>query len=366
MQIYTNKIAEEKMKKTEEKELVGVREIARKANVSIATVDRVLHNRPGVSAKTKEKIDAVIEELNYKPNILARRLASKQILRFAVLIPSASKETDYWNAPLSGVLQAEAEISAYGIQIEPFFFDQNDKTSFVKQTAKVIQGHFNGVLMAPMFIEESSRFVEECTKLDIPCVFINSDIPDMKSLCYIGPSLYHSGYLTAHISGYLLKENDKILIVNISKEIDNHHHLLRKEEGFRKYFSDNHKDNEIFKVDIRDTAYESVKTSLSTTLAENPVNLIFVTNSRVASVARFLEEEKIEHIKLIGFDFLDINIAYLKKQTIDFLICQKPIEQGYRGIMALYTHFVHATAIEKVYHMPIDIVTKENYQFYRN
>jgi LacI family transcriptional regulator len=354
------------MKKTEEKELVGVREIARKANVSIATVDRVLHNRTGVSAKTKEKIDAIIEELNYKPNILARRLASKQILRFAVLIPSVSKETDYWDAPLSGVLQAESEISAYGIQIETFLFDQNDKKSFVKQSEKILRGSFNGVLLAPMFIDESSRFVDECSKLNIPCVFINSDIPDKNSLCYIGPNLYQSGYLTAHISGYLLKENDKVLIVNISKEIDNHHHLLRKEEGFRKYFSDNHKNNEIFKVDIRDTAYDSVKASLSAALKTNPVNLIFVTNSRVSSVARYLEEENIHDIKLIGFDFLKDNIEYLKKQTIDFLICQKPIEQGYRGMMALYTHFVHATAIEKVYYMPIDIITKENYQFYRN
>lgn len=354
------------MKKTEEKALVGVREIARKANVSIATVDRVLHNRTGVSAKTKEKIDAIIEELDYKPNILARRLASKQILRFAVLIPAVSKETDYWNAPLSGVLQAEAEISAYGIQIETFLFDQNDKKSFVKQSEAVLRGHFNGVLLAPMFIEESSRFVDECTVLNIPCVFINSDIPDKNSLCYIGPSLYHSGYLAAHISGYLLKENDKVLIVNISKEIDNHHHLLRKEEGFRKYFSDNRKANEILKVDIRDTAYDAVKKSLSSALASNPVNLMFVTNSRVSSVAHYLEEEKIENIKLIGFDFLTENIEYLKKQTIDFLICQKPIEQGYRGIMALYTHFVHASPIEKVYHMPIDIITKENHQFYRN
>ncbi len=354
------------MKNTEEKILVGVKEIARKANVSIATVDRVLHNRTGVSAKTKEKIDAIIEELNYKPNILARRLASKQILRFAVLMPSVSKETDYWSAPLSGVKQAESEISSYGIEIDVFLFDQNDKKSFTKQAEKVIEGRFNGVLLAPMFIEESSRFVEECAKVNIPCVFINSDIPDKNSLCYIGPNLYHSGYLTAHIAGYLLKEEDRVLIVNISKEIDNHHHLLRKEEGFRKYFVDNNKTNEIVKVDIRDTAYESVKSSLSDALKKNDINLIFVTNSRVSSVARYLEQKGIKNIRLIGFDFLTDNIEYLKKQTIDFLICQKPIEQGYRGIMALYTHFVHSTSIEKLYYMPIDIITKENYQFYRN
>lgn len=76
--------------------MVGVKEIAKRADISIATVDRVLHNRVGVSLKTKTKIEGIIKELNYKPNILARRLASKEILKFVVLIPSVLKETDYW------------------------------------------------------------------------------------------------------------------------------------------------------------------------------------------------------------------------------------------------------------------------------
>ncbi len=55
----------------------GVKEIARRANVSIATVDRVIHNRTGVSEKTKKKFNEIIKELDYQPNILASRLASR-------------------------------------------------------------------------------------------------------------------------------------------------------------------------------------------------------------------------------------------------------------------------------------------------
>ena len=51
-----------------------VQEIAKLANVSAGTVDRVLHNRKGVSQKTKEKIQAIIAEHDYKPNIIARQL----------------------------------------------------------------------------------------------------------------------------------------------------------------------------------------------------------------------------------------------------------------------------------------------------
>lgn len=347
-------------------ELVGVKEIARRANVSIATVDRVLHNRTGVSLKTKDKINAIIAELDYQPNIMARRLALKKVLRLAVIIPAVSLETDYWEAPLAGILQAEAEIKAYGITVEKFLFDQNDKSSFQVQVKAVLEDYFDGVLVAPMFVEESKEFIEACQKRGIPYVFINSDVPGANCLSYIGPDLYHSGYLGAHLVNYLIGAQDKILLVNISKEMDNHHHLIRKEEGFRAYFTENAQVMDIAKIDIRRTDYLSVKKELTIAIKAKDVKLIFVTNSRVSVVARFLEESGIENIILIGYDFIKENLEGLKKRKIDFLICQKPQEQGYLGIMFLYNHLIHSTVVERTYHMPIDIVTRENYKFYRN
>lgn len=88
--------------------------------------------------------------------------------------------------------------------------------------------------------------------------------------------------------------------------------------------------------------------------------MVFVANSRVFYVAKFFEEYKIENVRLIGFEFLKKNIEYLKNGVIDFLICQKPIEQGYKGIMTLYQHYIHKTIVDKVHYMPINIITKEN------
>lgn len=353
--------------KKEDKELVGVKEIARRANVSIATVDRVLHNRSGVSLKTKEKIEAIIKELDYQPNIFARRLASKRILKFAVIIPEVSKETGFWDAPLRGILKAEKEIQRYGIVIDKYFFDLNNTDSFVKQTQMIFKNGYDGILLAPIFIDESIVFTKHCKEYKIPYVFINSDIPEQDSLCYIGPNLYHSGYMGAHLLSYLVEEQQKMLIVNISKEINIHHHLLRKEEGFKAYFTDNNKNYQIVKKDIRQTDYLSVEENLNKIFErEADITAIFVTNSRVSSVARYLEQYNRQHIMLIGFDYLPENIEFLKKDTIDFLICQKPQEQGYRGIMALYNKLVHNINTDKVNFMPIDIITRENFQFYEN
>ncbi|HCO83989.1 MAG TPA: transcriptional regulator, partial [Arenibacter sp.] len=54
--------------------LTGIKQIAKLANVSIGTVDRVLHDRPGVSKATREKIKAIIKETGYKKNTVASRL----------------------------------------------------------------------------------------------------------------------------------------------------------------------------------------------------------------------------------------------------------------------------------------------------
>lgn len=355
------------MKNNKNNKLFGVKEIARRANVSIATVDRVIHNRSGVSLKTKDKIKDIIKKLDYKPNLLARRLASKKVFQLATLTPKVPGETAYWEVLLKGIDQGEDEIKQYGIRVVKYFFDQSDKTSFVQQAELILKSKVDGVLLAPIFIEESIKFTQSCQKLNIPCVYINSDIPNQDSLCYIGPNLYHSGYLAAHLISYLIGEKDKVLIVNISKEIESHHHILRKEEGFRAYFEDNAKPNAIAKIDIRQTDYDSVKKRVADSLKKNKdIRVIFVTNSRVSTVAHYLEMAGRKDILLIGYDFLENNIGYLKEGTIDFLICQKPHEQAYRGIMTLYQHLVFGAEADKVYFMPIDIITRENYLFYKN
>lgn len=355
------------MEEIQDKPMVGVKEIARRANVSIATVDRVLHNRAGVSPATKAKILAIIEELNYQPNILASILSSNKTLKIAALLPQASPETAFWDAPLEGIKQAAIEVAPYGIEVEVFLFNQDDKDTFEVQADKIIDGKYDAVLVAPMFTAKSKKFVEACQAKKIPYIFINSDIPGQDSLAYFGPDLFQSGYMGAHLLKYILHEPSKVLLLNISKEIDTHHHLLRKEEGVREYFSENALAHSLHRLDIRTTEYARIAQELDSFLKkEAKIAAIFVTNSRVSSVAKYVQENGLKDLILIGFDFLPENIHYLKADVIDFLICQKPYEQGYKGIIALYQRLIHNLKPKKVNFMPIDIISKENHMFYTN
>lgn len=350
--------------KSSPKEYSGVKEIARRANVSIATVDRVIHNRTGVSAKTRDKINKIIAELAYQPNLLASRLASRKILNLAVLIPDVSEETDFWEAPLRGIQRAEAEIRQYGVQVNIHLFDLNDTASFAAQAKKILASGPDAILLSPSFVEESRQFARDCEQKEIPFILIDSNLPEAASLSYIGPPLAQSGTVAAKLLMYRQKKEGTILVVNLSREIDPYNYL-QIEEGFRSYFREEGLSHSIIRLDIRDTSYLSVAKSLKKVVhSREAVDGIFVTNSRVFSVARFLEENDLAGIPLIGYDFLKQNIDHLKNGTIDFLICHKPEEQGYRSVMALYQSLVLGTAVGKVHFMPIDIVTKENCDYY--
>ena len=68
--------------------MATIKEIAEKAGVSIGTVDRVLHNRGMVNAQTKERVETVMKELNYRPNQVAQGLAvMKKKLKIGFFIP---------------------------------------------------------------------------------------------------------------------------------------------------------------------------------------------------------------------------------------------------------------------------------------
>lgn len=346
----------------------GVKEIARRANVSRATVDRVVHNRSGVSEETRNKILAIIDELDYQPNVLARRLAltTKGQLQIAVLMPAISGETEYWQAPLDGINRAEEEIEQYGLHIEHYFFDQNDVQSFTREIARIMKDKPDGILFPPVFPEEAIRLITWSEKQNIPYIVINSDIPGYDCSGYIGPDLYSSGYLAAQLIHYGINDNDTVLIANIAGEINDNYAIRHKENGFKAYFKDNNLSNPLISFNTTQTDYAAVSKKLNAAMKKNDIRAIFVTNSRVSLVARYLEQENLNDVILLGNDFTTENVNYLKKGSIDFLICEKPQEQGYRGIMALFQFLVFSKEIEKTYFMPIDIITRQNCQFYRN
>jgi LacI family repressor for deo operon, udp, cdd, tsx, nupC, and nupG len=87
-------------------------DVAKLANVSTATVSRVLRNPETVKEKTKNRVLAVIEELNYQPNILARHFRRNETNTILVLVPNIL------NTVFTGIIEGiEAEAAKNGYRV---------------------------------------------------------------------------------------------------------------------------------------------------------------------------------------------------------------------------------------------------------
>jgi LacI family transcriptional regulator len=92
---------------------------------------------------------------------------------------------------------------------------------------------------------------------------------------------------------------------------------------------------------------------------------IFVTNSKVHLAAACFKTLCVSP-KIIGYDLIPQNIALLKEGKIDFLICQKPELQGFHAIHLLFDSLVKKETIKKENFTSIDLITKENIDFYNS
>lgn len=68
--------------------MLTIKEVAQAANVSVATVSRVLNHDKRVALKTKEHVLRVVKELDYTPNTLGRNLRVSATKKILVLLPS--------------------------------------------------------------------------------------------------------------------------------------------------------------------------------------------------------------------------------------------------------------------------------------
>ena len=88
-----------------------------------------------------------------------------------------------------------------------------------------------------------------------------------------------------------------------------------------------------------------------------------MTASKAHLIARFHQNHDL-NIRLIGFDLVKENIVQLKEGRIDWIISQSPILQGARAVKTMFDLFVHKTEPKKIQYVPLDIIIRENLDYY--
>lgn len=205
---------------------ITIKELAVKANVSIATVSRALNDDIKVKPETKELIINLAKEFNYKPNVLARNFVKKKTSTIGLIMPEVVDE--FFTEVIRGV-DTVAYAGGYNVMVAGTHSERTMVESVINFMGKgVVDGI---ILMAPSL---NDQLKELLTQNIIPTVLINSKV-ELENYNTVGVDNFQGAY---SIVDYLVKNLNYKKIAHISGPDANNDAIQRK-EAYQKALEDN-------------------------------------------------------------------------------------------------------------------------------
>ncbi len=304
-------------------------DVARKANVAISTVSRVLNGSTYVSRETKQRVQKVIDELDFRPQVNARKLARREAQIIAVALPTFT--TPFFNEVLKGIKdqlkETDLDFIIYNTGSE------NSEETFKKFLDRGIP---DALLIISIIIDNEIH--KRLKNAGIPLVLVGSKHDDFN---YIYWNNYHGGYLAGE---HLIKQGYKK--IGMVRSHSKSPVADSREKGFRNVLAKYHLplDENFFVTGItrkhsgysEEAGYESIQIMLE---RGGLPEAIFCTNDAQAiGVLHALKEKNLrvpEDIAVMGYD--NIKIAhFIELTTID----QKMYDVGIEAIKRI-TDMIH-------------------------
>lgn len=202
-----------------------VRDVAQAAQVSLATVDRVLNNRGGVSAKVVDRVKTAVAQTGYVRNLAAANLSRRRIYRFCFVVPSG--DTGFVALLNAALAQAQQQMRAEQVlvQIVPTkAFDVADQIAALRNL---------DCDAVAIMASEAPEIHEEIAALHasgVRVLTLVADLPSSRREAYVGPDNVMAGRTAAEFMGRFIKDKGRVLMIAGSLAARDHSERLL---GFR-------------------------------------------------------------------------------------------------------------------------------------
>lgn len=281
--------------------MTTIKDVAKKAGVSIGVVSKAFNNYVDISEKTRQRIFAIAKELNYTPNVVAKNLSSKKQMTIGLIssgvLNNNEKDNnafDIFKGVYTAVEESQNELSIF--LIDSLKQKQKSYAQYCRERnigGAILQG-----------IRTDDPYYKELIDTNIPCVIV--DIMTDMNNGLIGSVSIDNAKASREIAGYLIERNHRdIVIVAGTKETDvNAERIKGVQEAF--------KENDLVMCD-EDVLYAQFSEQQAYILAEKylqtkqPTAFLCFSDLMAFGVMRAVKEAGLripEDISITGFDDL--------------------------------------------------------------
>lgn len=276
--------------------MATIKDVAKKANLSVSTVSRYLNEHPYISEEKKKRIKQAMEELNYTPSSIATQLRSKKGNMIGILV---SRITNPFFAYLVDAIEKQSKKQGYNVLIMQTYDDQHAEMKMLEMLKQKI---ITGLIMCS--IEGSPLLIESYQEFG-PIVFCNEEVPEV-SIPKVVTDQEKATYDAIH---YLMSKNYRKIAYCTGGTLTTDGHGKLRTKGFERGILEQKlklKKEWIFQQVHTIEDGHDVARKISQLPKANRPDAIFTNSDEVAmGVLEFMLQNQLkvpEDLAIIGFD----------------------------------------------------------------
>ena len=334
-------------------------ELADELGVSRATIDRVIHNRGGISEKTVNVVKKRLKEVNYNADLIGRTLAKRDFQTVYVL---TFANNFFAEDAIAGFKTAEEEYSRYGVHLE-FMRSHYDTDLQIKQMEQAIEDKASGIILCSHEPEKMKDIIDKCTALSIPVITFNNDVPSSSRLCFVGGDYIEAGLLAGELIRKLIRAGTVAHVHTFQNfwQTQRLSGFLKAMEGVPEVsVVESRLESPTYRV-----AYNEIKYLLEQYQDLQGLVVQISTEEQANGTFDAIKNHSSKHIHVLTFDLASFITQYLADDYITACVCQDPFSQGYCSAKLMFRYLLTGVLPERVlYKIRYEAVFASNHQNY--
>lgn len=345
----------------EARKRTGIPLIAELAGVSIGTVDRALHGRPGINRKTLNRVLKIAREIGYKPNAAARSLVTGKRVRVGVCVP---KEIAYFYDELwEGIHEEMDRYSERGVE---FFLAEVPELGVGERPAfrKMLESNLDGIIVTPGDPETITPLIDLAERGGTRVVCVSTDAPMSRrsSVVCVEPRL--NGLIAGELMANFVPADAAVAVVTGMLATVDHR---EKADGFTASFMErSHKGKLVAVIEAHEHPNESFRKTRQLLNDTPDLAGIYVNTVNCLPVCRALAAEKRSgQVRLIATDLFRQMIPFIESGAIAASIHQQPYMQGQVSVRSLVEHLLNQAELPPTQYLNPSVILRSNLHLFR-
>lgn len=335
-----------------------VNDIARVAGVSLATVDRVLNERPGVRSVTIKKVQQAIDELGYVRDTAAANLARQKTYRFVFMLP------DWKGQFLASLEQGIAEIIENSPQnrteVRTIRVPNHDHTQLAATLGELDPAEVDGLAIMAKETPLVRDAIADLRKRGIPVVSLVSDQPNSERDHFVGIDNVAAGRTAGTLLGrFTGGQQGKVVVVITNKQSRD---MIERRHGFDQVVGADFPHLEpLPSIEGQEDAAHTERVTLHA-LRQNPDAIgVYSVGASVQGIARAIAAADLpQRPILIDHELTENSAALLRDGVIDAVITQNTGHLARSALRVLRAKCDKTPVIKSQESIRIEIVIREN------